>query len=276
VASCSSTSTHSSTGTPKLKLKITKEDKKLTIQVLEQDERFSSNAALGSPKFVARNGFTVGSWSYPEIQERNRTLCLRGYSVDRDQRADTDEFGSNADRDTFLRDMEEALRDWAENAPEFKTTPDSTEGRIVTFKSDKAEVEFAKFTNGLAMKVLSMDERFRCLMRLEALAFTASCGLSVASFMNPLLGDVVIKLWGTDSYQDDMIATRTFASDAERDVYLAKALAALDDWSKNYEAWKTPEPCGCRCHTCSCADRCCPCAHPCCTKPEKDEYIFTV
>jgi hypothetical protein len=42
-------------GTPKLRLKITKEDKKLTVQVLEQDERFRRKPDGGFLEYAARN-----------------------------------------------------------------------------------------------------------------------------------------------------------------------------------------------------------------------------
>ncbi len=290
MSSCSSTSTYPSTGTPKLKLKITKEDKKLTVQVLEQDERFRSKPDDDGFYFDSSNGFEVKSrWSPILGAHDEGVIELRGEYAENHLNAATCYFGSNAERDAYLARMEEALRDWAENAPEFQTDPDSTDGRIVTFKSDKAEVEFVKFEKALAMQVKSMDERFR-----EAnsrLSYESTNGIRIRSYFQPDLYLDSVDLLGRDKARDAAVSHLLFISDADRDAYLAKALAALDDWSKNYEAWKAPEPtcprdhaapCGCACHGCHCENVCyghnCRhnCIHDCGKSCGKDEYIFTV
>lgn len=112
--------TYPSTGTPKLKLKITKEDKKLSVQVLEQDERYIRRVLFTLPLcFLARNGFKVSSELQPELMDD--TVYLRGSNVAKYIANVSKYFDSNRSRDAYLSRMEEALREWAENAPEFKT-----------------------------------------------------------------------------------------------------------------------------------------------------------
>jgi hypothetical protein len=101
----------------KLKLRITKLDKTVEIQILEQDKRFVCDGGVGL-SFRAKNGLLVYSVKHPEIMWN--AILLRGENSEKDDIIFRSIFPDNKSRDKFISCLKTALKDWAKNAPEFK------------------------------------------------------------------------------------------------------------------------------------------------------------
>jgi hypothetical protein len=95
----------------------------LKFQILEQDERFllqKEEKLHNRLEFVATNGITIISDCWPEIYPPDDIIYLRGEYRDRDDYIDEYTFSSIKERDCFEKKMIDAIKEWAESAPEFR------------------------------------------------------------------------------------------------------------------------------------------------------------
>jgi len=115
--------------TPKIKFTLTKLEKALVMQILEQP-------LVGFMPFSAKNGMEVKSSHSPEIS--SDIIYLRGSYTNHDFRPATFSFDSNTDRNTCYNKVIAAIKDWSENHPLFKkksnTTPKKVEEKIELFE----------------------------------------------------------------------------------------------------------------------------------------------
>lgn len=101
---------------PKIKFKLVKFDKAIAFQILEQDERFRATNKKNLT-YSGRPPLMVKSVSFPLLD--NDGVFLRGFESGNDSHISFLTFKSNKERDDYAASLLDALRDWAENAPEF-------------------------------------------------------------------------------------------------------------------------------------------------------------
>jgi hypothetical protein len=114
---------------PKIKFRLEVWETSLVFQVLEMDERFRSEKT-----FKASNGIIIGSINTPSIDDSD-TSNLRGKYKRRDYWVSCLNYNTKEKAEETKAQILEALKEWAEKAPEFqedKSTPEQ-EGSIYEF-----------------------------------------------------------------------------------------------------------------------------------------------
>lgn len=231
----------STISTPKLTMRITRDgDTILRATILQMDER----ARKYCEAYTASNGFVVVSEAYPMLSEDR--LFIRGTSRHKDNEASCTTFNNRTQREEYITRMTAALQEWATNAPVFAGT---TDGTVITRSFIHADVTFVTLERALVMQVTRMDDAFRSTG--PAKLFRASNGVTIKSYAEPFLSDDAVSLYGEIRKHDHSAITKEFSSNAERDTYLNRVLAALAEWDTQYEAWKPAAPTVC-CHHCTC------------------------
>lgn len=106
---------------PKARIRFVKFEKALAMQVLEMDERFRAENLDTSKSFVARNGVRIVSSGCPQLRWPDRpAVYLQGTLHTKDDLLTLVAFNTNKERDRYLADCIEALKEWAKDCDVFK------------------------------------------------------------------------------------------------------------------------------------------------------------
>lgn len=105
---------------PKLKYKLIKLEQALVFQILQQHENFLRKERTLEHSYRARNGWVIKSELSPNLNSvSDKVIYLRG-SMPRYHFIPTSYFfDNNLSRDAAYDQIQEALKDWSINAPEF-------------------------------------------------------------------------------------------------------------------------------------------------------------
>lgn len=121
----------------KIKLKIVKMEKAMSIQILEMDERFRHNGEHGRNSFLASNGWLIQSCNYPDMLLTTLKIYLRGHIKEFDDHSIVQRFENNNQRDATVEALMYALEEWSEKWEGFmekaveKNPPESSEEVII-------------------------------------------------------------------------------------------------------------------------------------------------
>lgn len=115
----------------KLKINLLKLEKGLVFQVLEQCSLFNSRHSGINETYKSKNGIEIKSYGAPELRKNSSDkifqIYLRGSSEEANFRIVSVEYESNKKRDADYSRIISSLKDWAENAPEFKIEEEELE-----------------------------------------------------------------------------------------------------------------------------------------------------
>lgn len=100
----------------------------------------------------------------------------------------------------------------------------------------KLDISIARVGTYVAMQIHSMDERFRAGDS-DIIRFYAGNGMRVVSSGQPELDPDTIYLFGSCKLKDNYLQTIDFDSFEEAEDYLTKVLAALKEWSTEWQGW---------------------------------------
>ena len=98
--------------------------------------------------------------------------------------------------------------------------------------------KLVKFEKAAAFQILEMDERYICKTRGSPLRFKSKNGCLVTSYCRVSLENNKVYLRGTNRTVDFTVATRSFLSNKERDLYCKMIVNAIGDWAENNNWYK--------------------------------------
>ena len=116
----------------KIKFELTKTGLQLVMKIIEQDPRFCKlSSEGGSLRYHSKTGMQVLSESIPELA--SDYVYLAGYGTCDEFCTAAIGFDSIEERDAYAERLLKTLKDWAENAIEFKGKPLPSVSEIYEF-----------------------------------------------------------------------------------------------------------------------------------------------
>jgi len=114
--------------------------------------------------------------------------------------------------------------------------PGSSERKPRKDKKMKLDYYLIPMEKKCVFQIVEMDERFR-----GRGTHLTHDGFEIRSEARPELAMRGACLRGKDGSKDGSTAERNFSSNKERDEYISKVRAAIEDWAENWPGWKEEE-----------------------------------
>lgn len=237
-----------------LEYRLWREGCMVHFQIRQQFELLINEEPLCRARFDASNGISVESAGGPELSATN--IFLRGDNKEQDNKIDWLFFSASDDAASFVERANTALSEWAahvvkiiaeheaEKAPEFQedaAVPTPIFGYAPP-ASPPAKLKFRleKFERAIAFQILEQDSRFLSTLSDDGYEFEASNGFEVCSDSAPALSEHIVWLRGYEPENNWEVASLEFDSNIERDIYVARLVAALKEWAAKAPEFQDP------------------------------------